>query len=392
MELVIINAILYVSALGLHYVIFRRVMDAGFVLLALYAFVAVMGAFYYYTDPNEWKLSFWPFALVFFTALLSMWPFFRYRTDLISDRITVRKPGLLKCYCIIFIVCTLVSLFFSCPKIMEAIAAGAWRDVYNEHLIDGFHMWDNQMDRVAKWVTAFSETLAMLSFFYFLTDKNKANRLFALVLGLAIIANIFILAALTGTRGTIMVSLANMFFAFLLYQGRFPRALKWGVVIAAVGVLVSVQIFTAAVAESRFSGSTLADNHLMSYFGQPMLVFNYGIADSIKHYLYGGYMLGSYGGEVDAIAGTHCSMGFFTFIGCWYLDFGFFGVLALAVLLPLLFFYGWNRKDRFYFADMFLYLFWLRFLFQGVFILGKGWLFSIFFTLVLYGIAKVLKI
>jgi oligosaccharide repeat unit polymerase len=324
--------------------------------------------------------------------MLSIRPFLNFRSDKIYDKLVVQKPKLLKWYCNIFIICSLVSIIFSSPKIIDITIHGNWYDIYNEHWGENFHMYVNQIDRFAKWVVGFTNPLAVIASFYFLTLK-KRSKWFIILLFVAIILTSFQTAILTGTRGTLFLEIVKIFFYYVIFRKRISAKIKKYIFVFAIVFLVLTVSFSKAVTASRFEDES--QSSLLLYFGESMLVFNYGLMDSIDKFMYGDFLFETFKSAdrvLDPLIGTHFGVHFYTFVGAWYIDFGPRGTFLLDLFLTIILFKGWTTTQKICIADLLLYLHWLMFLTNGVFVIGYGYYFSWVIILSLFVLLKLLKI
>ena len=75
MEIVILNSVLYLFTLYKHYKETQK-LDFAFVVLAVYAFVAVMGVFYYSMEPSiQGNITLFPLIYLFGIFLIFIYPF-----------------------------------------------------------------------------------------------------------------------------------------------------------------------------------------------------------------------------------------------------------------------------------------------------------------------------
>jgi oligosaccharide repeat unit polymerase len=398
MGLAILNALLYISALGIYYRKFRRVLDAGFILLAVYTITAVVCVFYYATNPNQWHLILWPFIYLFIICLLAFRPYFKYRSTDISHKLQIRKLKLLNLFCWIYIVCALIDLIFSYNAITNALNADNWRNLYDEHAAGEILLYNNQVERLAKNFTGWLNPLAICSFFYYLT-LHKKNWFFLSLLITAIIFPNFSISIVVAARGMTFIFAIKLFLGYIFFENAISKKTKKALTIFAALFFVLFLSYILAVTTSRFdSNSSDYDSKasLLFYFGHSMLTFDYGIADSIEKFMYGDFIFRSnqdlYNAGFDAVLGTHFGTNFFTFVGAWYLDFGPIGTLLIAFLLPILLFGYWRNKQKIDMADLFLYFFYLSWLLNGVAVHGRGYYLQWLMTVIIFTLLKIIRI
>jgi oligosaccharide repeat unit polymerase len=188
--------------------------------------------------------------------------------------------------------------------------------------------------------------------------------------------------------------LINLFIGYIFFEQRILKKSKIIIVIGSILLLFLILSFTLDITKSRFDGDEKSS--VLYYFGHSMLIFDYGITDTISKYLNGDYFMGSneklYIHGFDSVIGTHFETNFFTFAGGWYLDFGPLGTLIIAICLPFIISQSFRNKCRIDMADLYLYFFYLSFLINGVFVHGIGNIIMWIMAISLYTVFKIVKI
>lgn len=393
MELVIFNASLYVVSL-LIYWRKRRKTDAGLILLAVYSTIAIAGVFYYASNPHVWKLQLWSFIYLFVVVMLFFRPYF-FDSDILYQKLYVRNKQILKIFTFLYILLAYIAIFYSINQAIENIESGAWSIIRNQLYEDEIELYTNQLERVAKIISGYLRPVAIILFFYYLTNK-ELKKIWLIILGLAIIAPMALTAINTASRGLLVNLAASLFIGYMIFRKGIPNSAKRVLVIVSL-ILISLALsFSLAVTVSRF-GESQKDSSLLSYFGQSMLNFNYGLTDSIRKFGNGKYFfdwflpfLG-----IDQIKGnslgTHFGTGFFTFVGAWYIDFGPIGTFLIALFLPVIIGSRFRFKHKVDIADLYIYMFYLEYLINGVFVIGRGYALSWFMAIIIYIVLKVIR-
>lgn len=147
-----------------------------------------------------------------------------------------------------------------------------------------------------------------------------------------------------------------------------------------------------AVTISRFgdnlsTGYDSSESSLLSYLGQSMLYFNYGVMDSTTEYAWGGYMFDK-SDAVNQIRGSHFGYSFITFIGTLYIDYGPLGTFLLAIAASNLM-KRMIKTRRYGIPELFLTLYYLMYLFNGVFVNGLGYGYQWLETIIIYLLLKL---
>ena len=114
MTYVIINALLYVI-LWIVYWYRRKTIDCGFLLIGVWATIAIMGVFLYMDNPSRWDISLWPFIYLFVGFLIysKMFIFPSSKLDNSIELFVYKKNKALDVMCALFILCALFNLLNS---------------------------------------------------------------------------------------------------------------------------------------------------------------------------------------------------------------------------------------------------------------------------------------
>jgi oligosaccharide repeat unit polymerase len=398
MQLAIFNALLYLFALGIYYRKYKKILDAGFILIATYAVIAVTGVFNYLNSPNEWSLIFWPFVYLFVICMLAFRPYFKYPSGSIADKFKINKPKFLNLFSWVYIVAAIIDFSYSIDSITTTLTSGNWSELYHANASGEVLLYTSQLERLAKNLTGWLSPLAIITFFYYLTF-GKSNKFFLILFALAIVLPRFSIAILIAARGLLFIFVVNLFLGYLFFAKKISKNIRKRLLIFALIFVVIFLVYALAVTNSRFETANAywdTKTSLLQYFGQSMLVFNDGIADSIQHFLNGDYLFNAhehrYFNGYDYILGTHFGTSFFTFVGAWYLDFGPIGTFLIALFLPGMFSLYYNKRKIWDIADLFIYFFYLSWLLNGVFVIGTGYYLQWIMTLVIFLILKIVKV
>jgi oligosaccharide repeat unit polymerase len=391
MELVLLNAFLYISALVVYYYRYRKILHAGFIVLAVYAIVSIACVINYAAEPVVWRLTLWPFIFLFVVCVLSFRPYFN-NVD-VGKRIVIRDPRKLYVFCYIYILSAFVVVAISWESFINNLLIGDWYDLYkNERGTIGY---TSQIERFIRIFVSYAQLIAMCSFFYCLTEVKKKNILFFIFLALAIILPVFMGAARIGSRGLVLTLVVKMMICYIIFANRISAKIKKYILIASILVLLCLLYYALDVTESRFTRTRGTSESLRFYFGHSMLTFNYGIVDTIMNFMRGNYLLEAnrhlYLNGFDSYLGTHFDAKFFTFVGAYYLDWGPIGSLLIALFLPIILRRTWE-KPKLYIEDVYVYLFYLAFLIDGVFVTGLGYIIAWSMMFFLYIVFKKYKI
>jgi oligosaccharide repeat unit polymerase len=387
-----VNALLYVIAIVL-YSFKRRKIDAGFVLLAAYAFIAILGVALYESAPSEWKLQLWPFLYLFVICMM-FFRQFNFDSDTLYEKL--KKPNLkaLYVFCIIYIVCSLISIYYGLENAMQNIISGNFRDAYIDNSIGGIAFYSNQFDRIAKILAQYFQPVAMLALFYYLTLKNiKSFRV--ILLAVAIIFPTFISSIIIGSRSVMIKFIVTIVICYFIFHKGISKKRKLIIMIPSISFILLVFIFMTAVTNSRF-GEAEGALSVFYYLGHSMLTFNYGVTDTIHSYSNGkiffSWFIDALGGnsKIDFLKlGTHCDGAFTTFAGPLYMDFGPIGTFVIAAIAPVFISFFFRHKKQIDMANIYMFVFSLNYIIYGVLVSGydTGLIWGM--AIIIYGILKL---
>lgn len=400
MTYVIINALLYIFTLIIYFYK-RRKIDVGFVLISIYAFVAIISVFLYASEPYVWKLKLWPFLYLFLISILFFRPYF-FNSEFIYHKFRIKNHSLLRIISILVIVTGLIAVYFSITQAIINIREGEWLNLRIEQTNANIKIYSNPIERISKIIGQYLQPLAIVILFYSLTAKNKMNfkPITKLLLAISIVAPAFISSINIASRGMVFGLAFILFTSFLTFRTYIPKNTKRIIYITLASLFALMLSYTLAVTISRF-GKVQQSSSLIFYFGQPMLTFNYGLADSIHTYLngdyFGGWFVDKFNGTkslmpIDhAKLGTHFGTAFFTFVGGWYLDFGPVGTFLIAIFIPMIMSSIFKLKNKIDIGDLYMYVFYLNYLVTGVFVVGRGYGLTWVIAFIIYGILKIIK-
>ena len=172
-----------------------------------------------------------------------------------------------------------------------------------------------------------------------------------------------------------MVALfANIAIVYLMMKDLLPKYVKRILIITVSTIIPLVLIYFMVVTVSRFEESSLnvdAGKSIVYYLGHSMLTFNYGVMDTIQNHAYGAYMFD--GSSLrDVRFGTHFGTNFITIVGVLFLDFGLVGTVLMAVMFCC--YFSKIARHRFLdIPDVYLLLTYSMLIFNGMFVLGRGY-------------------
>lgn len=385
MSLILLNAFLYIALL-LFYWKKTKIVDCGFLLISVWAIVAVCGVFLYIDDTSIWQLTLQPFLYLFVTFVVyaRMYVLPHKGVKRTVEDLAFQKNSVLDVMCIAFIVCALFNLLnsdFSMSAVsVEDIERNAV-DNYQDHVESMEEKgYTNIIERITLNYCSWFKVAALIGMYNLLCQRRNG---FAYLLGFCIFIPTFITSILNGTRGTLFTEILLLLSAYFLYKKYIPKETKKSLYLIA-GILGSLSlVFVLAVTVSRFGDSKMgASDSVLWYFGQSMLYFDYGLADCVNGKLYGlrtfKTLLSFFGMglpegfRADFFLGTNFGTNFTTFVGMLILDFGFLGTFIIGIIVPWIINKLCSYNPSYTVASIYLYLFFLNRLILGVFANGSG--------------------
>lgn len=385
----IVNALMFLLLLFNYYKHHKRI-DFVFIILALYAMVAVAGIGYYseiYTMPRPVTLL--PFIYLFSASYCMFFPLIK-RGNKISVA-TIRLPSKLEVLVWGCVGCCLISLHSIWTDVVSNIISGDWQSVK----ADAYSGNGESLSPVVSYSLAFGQYLRYLIYpycFYCFTRKDKNFLIAVLILLLSVTTSLF-QYLLTAYRGGIFSLLIVLLISFLMFYPNIPRKRRKLLFLMGSIVGLILIVISLSITNSRFEDSTNTTplESLFSYFGQSMVRFNGGIANSATSYMGGKYFfmstlnLSKDDFWIDSKYGTITNDGqdLDTLVGCFYLDFNPIVAFLIFFIVSLILYRFLRRKSNSW-ATLYILMFYLDLLVVGVFH-GPSYLSQIVFNvLVIY--------
>ena len=393
MEYSIINSTLYVLTFIFYFIIKRKI-DIGFVLILLYAITSVICSLYLFENQSNWELSLWYFIYLYVITMLFLRPFF-IDFQIVTSKIQLNNIIFLKYFIWFYVLCSFIDFYYSLSSAKENILSSDWSMLRNQLYSGDLQRYSNQYERIARIIVQYLKPMAILVLFISLYSKIT-SRFWILLLFISIVITTMTLSINTASRGLLVALMGSLVCGYLIFKNKLPISAKRIIFISAAIVSTIILIYTIAVTNSRFGDGNESSN-LLYYFGHSMLVFNYGITDSIQTFGNGAYFFDwfykLFGLELVNIhrLGTHFGTQFFTFVGSLFIDFGPNGTFLIAVIIPLFFIKILKRKIL-GFAELFIIFIYINHLFMGVFVIGRGNFLLWFISIIIYKILKFKKI
>ncbi len=389
--IVITNFILYLSTFILAYYK-RKTMTVGVLLLLSYTVTAGFCLFNYNSDPNNFRLSFFPLFYLYIVIIILLTPILNDKLMFSRNPIAEKHLRMYKLISYGYILISLFSCVVYIPEVINIIQNPNWQELY----LDAHEAQDTSI--LVKFANLFFHLryLGIVLLFSFLVRKNS-GALFLVTLAISAILPVVLGTIKDASRGGFVALILSVVFVYLMFSNLINPKIKKRIKVIAPVFLVLSMVYLSAVTIARFEDSPFAESaqdSVISYLGHSMLRFADGIYDTISRHSWGGFMFNYEDIKrlplLDSYYGTHFGTSFFTIVGALYLDFGLVGTLAVAVLISF-FFNKVSRKKSKDIADVFILLTYVMIIFNGVFVLGRGYGIQWIEALLIYLLLKFLQ-
>ena len=364
------------------------------VLILVYLFVSVF-ALLFYINTKEFggyefvkgdiQLTLWPFIYIFVCFY-----FLSRIYDHSEIKIFKENESLLRIITWLYIVSVIfyISLFF--PKLISNLSSGAWAEVYNDSQTHEEY-YRNQFEHLFMVFCMYFRIPATIILFYNLT-KPKIPILETSLLAISLISYIFCCSIVAASRALMFMGILGFVVVFFFFKPYISNNVSRRLTIWSSSVIGAVFLLMAAITVARYSqyGEDVVYSSIVFYFGHPMIVFDYGVVDTIKQFAHGAMFLGD-STIGDSELGTHCDPMFSTIVGSLYKDFGPYLTILISFLFPLLLSMIFNLKKRVYdLAEISMYFYFFNDILMGAFYLNSSILNWLMFTFI-FIILKCMK-
>ncbi len=381
--------LLFFGIMLLSYYFTRRRVDVPFMLILLYAIIALMGVIFLPDFSEKRQIELWPFIYLVFVCYLYFIPIIRAK-GVYNYSSDIKITSGLKLMFVLYILCAIIKIGGDFVFVKNAILNGDWlmmkADLYNGVSIGNRNSIIAYLANL--YVSVFMHAILIYSMYTFTkADISIVKSIFLLFIALTPYIMECILYVY---RGGLLTISYLILMTFLLYYRKMVYRKRMVLIIGLSVVASLILVLTLAISLSRF-GESDAGGSIVSYLGQSMLVFNAGIATQISSYANGRFFFLNFLGLnksdvwIDSLYGISTSNGsaLNTFVGCSYVDFGPFLTIIIAIIISYLLLRIFKKKSI-SFADLYLFTFYLDFLILGVFHCTEGFSLRIFMATALY--------
>lgn len=368
--------------------IVKRYNKMGLILMALYSVIGVIALVAVRQGRFETQnLTMFPYIYLILIYIIAFSPFLSRTTNLSLEKLKFNINQKYVIFAYIFIITSLISLSFYWPQVKQLLSSGEW-NANRASLYDGSLTFNTVWYQYySLQFSGYTRLLGILIGFVFLREKKKELIGWGCIIVGA--ATEILSAMYTSSRGSIVNIVLLLIIMYMFFFNDLEKDKRRFFVVLSCLALVAIVPYVIEVTVSRFS-TIGASNSLVDYLGQAPVVFNYGVSPINKH-LYGEYTLGRlFGGRSispSELGGTWGS-GFYTFVGWLFIDWGVTGTIVVASLIA----YITNqiiRRKMYSIADLFIVFFVYYTLLQGVFVIGRAYIYNIVMAVFIYWFVKL---
>lgn len=377
----------------------------GLLVLSFYVLIAIMAVPAYealqtdsfFSAYDFTNITLMPYVYLFITTLILIYPTFKFGKYIRRVHISIPEKKL-KIFIVAYSVCALISVYcfyrtISTNVTIETLAQ-VRNDLYEGEVITAYN---NQIEHIIILFTVQFNTVATIAFFYAVATMRKRISVWWFVaLCIGIIVPPFMDAMKTASRGMLIGTAFSLSLCYGYFSNLYSKQIKRVFLVVAV---ISITVFLAyslIVTEMRFGSDDDSYSSIISYFGQPTIIFNSQVAD-ISSFAYGARFFKPVaefiGVDIQALM-TPIAKGwspcFDTIIGDFYVDFGpigtFLAVLGISYLVTSYF----SRKKTLTISHLYLMTFYCLSLQHGALVTKSGFCTNILFCIILYFLCNLM--
>lgn len=343
------------------------------------------------------NITFIPYFYLILCYMLFFVPFTKRDTVCNADKLVTVVDGKIKFIAIIYIVCAFVAISCYLPSVLKLLEEGSWVtnrvSLYRDELAAPY---SNRIQFYAIQFAGYFRTLAFVIGFSLLRkakhDYSEPNTYFKekrteKLVGYLTIASAIAYMAIASMYSSSRGSIVNVFIfvmaVYLFFYYEIETDKRRFITIMAVLAVAVIAPYIVEVTVSRFSSGGSGDS-VIWYLGQAPIVFNKSIFYLPKH-SWGDFGIGILWGAPfsEASVGGSWNTGFYTFVGWLNIDWGPIGVIIIGLVVAFLVGKIVN-KEQYRISDVFLILTYYQTLTNGVFVIGRSYIYTIVGSIFIY--------
>ena len=364
-------------------------------ILSYYTVVGIMGIIGVRIaglDTFQEQTTIFPYLFLILCYIIHLSPLTRRNSGFENDKIDAFALPQYNILMYAFLVTGIISIVLYIRPVLSLISSGAWRSnrilLLNDEIV---FPYSNRIEYIilnfANYFALPAQIVSMVTI-----AKEEENKIGWITLIISIVYKV-LTCLYTSSRGGIfnlaILTIALLAF-FLKDLGKASKALF--ICLGLVGLSIILPIMTS-ITSDRF-GADFASTSIWRYFGQPAIMFSYGVVP-IKRLALGrfafsglfdtGYSRLDLGGRWN-IGGSWGST-FFTFVGFEYIDWGPIGCVLIGLIIAHIM-GRVIRKETYRVSDLYLIFTYIQFLINGCLVIGRNYTIQIIMSLIVYGIMR----
>ena len=338
-------------------------------IVTVWAVSAFTGIFYFLNPFSAlpYDVSIWPFIFLFSCFFICLLPFTK------TNEATLEKKEFVYNIKLFNITATLVALcaFEPFVEILYSIDQRGLVELGNAYaeLTSGLTESRSNFSSIGRILYSFEEYMKFITiplFFTYLTIENKRK---IILIGLGCAAFMPSLQNMVhGERYYVMITTFSFVFNFLMFKTRLSTEVKDKLIMYGIATAIILSVLFVSISITRFGKDSTYDQEygtayqFIRYFGESYTRFNTEVWH-LENFQNGTFSLASfynyfYGMDID-IEENNFKLGFvsnnfYTFIGDFFIDFGYYTLPILAILSFMFYRFINNRKTFITLGDIFL--------------------------------------
>lgn len=381
------------------YMFLKKVNVLGRLIFLVYTIGALLAIFaVYYGLTTKQNISLLPYLFLIISYCIFFGPFLKNKSICSAYKIVPYVDRKYILFAIFYIVCALISIKCYLPAVGRLMASGDWAsnrmELYSENLDAPY---SNMIEYYSIQISGYCRILATIVGFSLLRANSSKkitkkytviNRIIGLLAIFTSIGYILCASIYSSARGTIFNVLVLVMAIYLFFYYEIDKNKRKFITILALLIIACIIPYLIEVTVSRFSSEGAA-NSVVWYLGQAPIVFNKFIFTLEKH-AWGKYGIGILFGEEFSAAsiGGEWGAGFFTFVGWLCIDWSPIGVIIIGVLSSYLVLKV-IKKRIYQISDVFLIFTYYQILTNGVFVIGRTYVYTLIGSFVIYVLLKL---
>ena len=358
----------------------------GILLLILYSFVAVVSTIAInkriFTDDNVKLL---PLVFLIISYLLFFNSFLIKKDVFSSSKLNIEINKNFYYFAFVYIVSGLVYMWLYIPGVVNNFRNGNWLQIRRDFLEQGTEVfYHNKIQYIFLQFNGYFRVFAIVLGFILLRKSSK--KIWGILLIFSALISEFLASVANAARGSLVLLLFLVLAIYFFFAEELKFSIKFIFIIFSIIAFVLLLPYFLEVTMSR--NYSASNDFFLTYFGMPPVVFCKGVW-TINTIAWGKCSFGRlFGIEFSQnMVGGSWNTGFFTFVGLFYIDWGWFGTIIVGLLFTFILRKIIN-KEIYKISDVYLIFYFYKMLVDGVFVLGRSFCYQIIGFIITYLIIR----